>query len=225
MYKSNRYFVLLAVFFLTACSVTVANPLSTSNPRVSPPPPTPTIDRLAVPALSQNPNQLEQGSYYYKQVCMACHGDRGQGLTDEWRQEWKEDYNCWQSECHSATHPPWGFEIPKTCCPAVSGPGTLMRFDTAADLYVYLVKTMPWWSPGYRSAEEYWHVTAYLLHVNNVLPAGVELNAANAMVINLRPSTPPPGNVRPMVVLLIIVLVMAAGLVAIQNRWFYKTYS
>ena len=84
---------------------------------------------------------------------------------------------------------------------------------------------MPWWSPGYRSAEEYWHVTAYLLHAKNVLPAGVELNAANAMVINLRPSTPPPGNVRPMVVLLIIVLVMAAGLVAIQNRWFYKTYS
>src|SRR4030042_4411807 len=116
MSKPVRALLLLVVFWLMACSVAIPGQLSTNNQLYEPPIPTPTIDRLAVPALSQNPDQLEQGSYYYKQVCMACHGDRGQGLTDEWRQEWKEDFNCWQSECHSATHPPWGFEIPKTCC-------------------------------------------------------------------------------------------------------------
>lgn len=208
-------FLAALVILLTACGVS-----NSSLPSV--PTPTPALDRLAVPPLPEYPTQLESGAFIYKQVCMACHGDLGQGLTEEWRLEWKEDYNCWQSECHSASHPPWGFEIPKNCCPAVTGQGTLMRFDTAAELFTYLTETMPWWSPGNRSIQEYWDVTAYLLSQNGVLPADVEINAGNAMVIQLRPASPPPEDILPAVVILIIALIMAAGLLAIQNRWYYK---
>ncbi len=213
-----RHLILVALMILlTACSGS-----ESSVPHI--PTPTPAIDRLAVPPLSDKPTQLESGSFIYKQVCMACHGDLGQGLTEEWRLEWEEDYNCWQSECHSPSHPPWGFEIPTTCCPAVSRQGTLMRFDTAAELYTYLTETMPWWSPGNRSTQEYWDVTAYLLNQNGALPAEVELNAGNAMVIQLRPASSPPGDLLPAVIILVAALIMAAGLLVIQNRW-YKNSS
>jgi hypothetical protein len=212
----RQLFLVALVILLTACSV------SDSGVQYAPTP-TPAIDRLAVPPLSDDPTQLEAGAFIYKQVCMACHGDLGQGLTEEWRLEWEEDYNCWQSECHSPSHPPWGFEIPRTCCPAVSGPGTLMRFDTAAELYTYLTETMPWWSPGNRSNQEYWDVTAYLISQNGALPADVELNAGNAMVIQLRPASSPPGDILPAVIILAAALIMAAGLLAIQNRWYEKS--
>lgn len=100
-----------------------------------------------------------------------------------------------------------------------------MRFDTAAELYIYLTETMPWWSPGNRSVEEYWDVTAYLLQQNGVLPPELELNAGNAMVISIRPSSEPPGDIRPMALILVVTLVIAAALLAIENRWFYKSSS
>lgn len=214
-----RQFIFLLIGFLAILSACSTPKASVQIASVL----TPTVDRLAVPPLSDNPSQLEHGTFIYKQVCMACHGDMGQGLTEEWRREWKEDYNCWQSECHSSSHPPWGFEIPTTCCPAVSGSGTLMRFDTAAELYTYITETMPWWSPGNRSTQEYWDVTAYLLHQNGALPANVELNPGNALVVQLRPGSAPPGDVFPSILILISALCMAAGLLAIQNRWFYKS--
>ena len=55
-------------------------------------------------------SQLEYGAEVYRLVCQDCHGNRGQGLTDEWRATWAPaDQNCWQSKCHAANHPPEGF--------------------------------------------------------------------------------------------------------------------
>lgn len=98
-----------------------------------------------------------------------------------------------------------------------------MRFDTAAELYIYITETMPWWSPGNRTTKEYWDVTAYLLKQNGALPENVELNAGNAMVIQLRPSSAPPKDVFPSIMILTAAIFMTAGLLAIQNRWFYKS--
>jgi len=51
-----------------------------------PPPAMPTVqDRLAAPPTVYPPTQADQGAQVYWFVCMVCHGDRGQGLTDEWR--------------------------------------------------------------------------------------------------------------------------------------------
>lgn len=223
IHKRDLILLCITCLWVSSCSAVAVFDLPKDTRVDDKPAPTAMIDRLAVPELSADPSQLELGTFYYKQVCMACHGDFGQGLTEEWRQEWGEDYNCWNVDCHSASHPPWGFEIPRSCCPPVSGSGSLVRFETAADLYTYVVETMPWWNPGYRSAEEYWQVTAYLLELNQVLPAGVELDPGNAMVLKLRPDAPPPGDLRPFMVILVAVLAMAAFLVAIQNHWFYKS--
>ncbi len=56
---------------------------------------TPTVDRLAEPTLPANPSQADLGAVVYWLSCMVCHGDRGQGLTEEWRAvAGQEDMNC-----------------------------------------------------------------------------------------------------------------------------------
>ncbi|UCC65194.1 MAG: hypothetical protein JSV36_09235 [Anaerolineae bacterium] len=126
------------------------------------------FERLKRPPMSDPPTQVELGHYIYYLSCMVCHGDRGQGLTDEWRTVLDPaDRNCWQSKCHAANHPPEGFEIPRAA-PAVIGPGTLTTYQTAADLFEYIRVTMPWPYPGLYEDEEYWNLTAYLADANGV---------------------------------------------------------
>jgi len=142
--------------------------------------------RLAKPILtsSQNPTQLDQGALVYWGVCMACHGDRGEGLTNEWRAVFGEDQNCWTSKCHAPNHPPQGFVIPRDRLPpAVTGPGKLTRFNTAQELYDYIVVTMPWWNPGSLTPEKAWALTAYILKLNGSLPQGIVLDATDASAI------------------------------------------
>ncbi len=144
------------------------------------------LARLARPILSspQNPTQLDQGALVYWGICMACHGDRGQGLTNEWRAVYGEDQNCWASRCHAANHPPDGFIIPRdNLPPAVTGPGNLTNYTTAQELYDYIVVTMPWWKPGSLTPDKAWAVTAYILKLNGTLPQGVVLDATDASAI------------------------------------------
>ncbi len=125
-------------------------------------------ERLARPPLSDPPTQVELGHVEYWMSCMVCHGDRGQGLTEEWRSVLDpEDMNCWQSKCHAPNHPPEGFEIPQQA-PLVIGPGALTGYKTAADLFAYLRVYMPWSFPGLFEDEVYWNLTAYLADANGV---------------------------------------------------------
>ncbi len=99
---------------------------------------------------------------------MVCHGDKGQGLTDEWRSVLDPaDMNCWQSKCHAPNHPPEGFQIPRTA-PMIIGPGALTGYKTATDLYEYLRVEMPWAFPGLFEDYEYWQLTAFLADVNDI---------------------------------------------------------
>jgi quinol-cytochrome oxidoreductase complex cytochrome b subunit len=163
----------------------------------TPPQPAPTqvplssltdAQRLARPILSspQNPTQLDQGSLVYWGICLTCHGDRGQGLTDEWRAVFGADQNCWTSKCHAPNHPPDGFAIPRNLLPpAIKGFGTLTRFNTAQELYDYIVVSMPWWNPNSLTTDQAWAVTAYLLKINGTLPQGVVLNSTDAAAIRV----------------------------------------
>lgn len=153
-------------------------------------------DRLAPPSMPENPTQADLGAQVYYQVCMVCHGDRGQGLTDEWRGVLDpEDQNCWQSGCHGTRHPADGFVFPKIV-PSVIGPATRARFSTAFDLYIYIKTRMPWQWPGTRSDEEYWQLTAFLLRENGIDPGLEPLQPATAAIIRLKPKqaeqTPTP---------------------------------
>jgi cytochrome c5 len=167
---------------LAALVVSPAFAQSEPPPRM---PPTP--DRLAPPPTVYPPTQADDGAQLYYQICMVCHGDRGQGLTDEWRGVLDIlDQDCWQSRCHASNHPPDGFVFPKAV-PAVISPGTVARFENGLELYTFLKTRMPWQAPGSRSDEEYWQLTAYLLRANGIQPPD-PLNAQNAASVMVRAS-------------------------------------
>jgi mono/diheme cytochrome c family protein len=108
----------------------------------------------------------DDGAKLYEFWCSTCHGDRGQGLTAEWRAQWPEGkQNCWQAKCHAASHPPDGFSFPKQV-PALIGPDTLAKFPTAQDLYVYARSAMPYWSPNLLTDDEYQAITIFLVKAN-----------------------------------------------------------
>jgi hypothetical protein len=145
-------------------------------------------DRLARPHLSDPPTQLELGHREFWMSCMICHGDRGQGLTEEWRQVLDPaDQNCWQSRCHAANHPPEGFQVPREA-PMIIGTGALAGYPTAADLHEYLRVEMPWAFPGLFDDKKYWELTAYLLKANNIDLGKEDLGPDNSRQIFLVPA-------------------------------------
>jgi quinol-cytochrome oxidoreductase complex cytochrome b subunit len=190
--KRHRIFLaIIAAFSLLAALVALLAgrhswlPVeSGTNATPSPVPlPTATPGLLDRPLVSDPPTQVEEGHLIFWGVCMACHGDRGQGLTDEWRElAFKEDKDCWTSKCHAANHPPQGFEFPKTV-PALAGGGRLGRFASAQQLYDYVVAMMPWWNPGSLTPDKGWQVTAFLLQLNGTLPAGIMLDGTVASAV------------------------------------------
>ncbi len=147
-------------------------------------------ERLAKPQLSSPPKQTELGHVEYWMSCMVCHGDRGQGLTEEWRSVLDpEDMNCWQSKCHAPNHPPEGFEIPQQA-PMVIGPGALSGYRTATDLFKYLRVAMPWSFPGLFDDKTYWNLTAYLAEANSVDLPSRPLGPDNGHKVLLIPNLP-----------------------------------
>jgi hypothetical protein len=133
----------------------------------APTPQMPIEDRLAEPVLPESPTQVDIGRNLYYFHCMPCHGDRGQGLTDEWREVWVEDHqNCWARGCHTGRPELAAFSIPRSI-PAVTGsPQALGAFETAEDLFVFLRATQPPQRPGALDDSEYWALTSFLLHEN-----------------------------------------------------------
>jgi mono/diheme cytochrome c family protein len=182
-------------------------PASTAGATGTPPPPrtTPTPgmsflpERLAPPPTVYPPTQADQGAQVYYQVCMVCHGDRGQGLTEDYLSLLDPaDRNCWQSHCHASNHPLEGFVIPKYA-PAVIAPGLLEPFRSALVLHDYLQARMPWQAPGSLSEDEYWQLTAFLLRANGYDPGPVPLNEERAAAISLGAKpTPTPTPVSPL---------------------------
>jgi hypothetical protein len=143
----------------------------------------PTPDRLAQPTLPASPSQADQGAQVYWLACLPCHGDRGQGLTEEFKQTYpEEDRNCWNSGCHGARPYENGFTLPPSI-PPVIGSGTLQKFPNATILRSYIFATMPWWKPASLTQEESWQVTAFLLRENKLWNAHDDLTAANADLI------------------------------------------
>jgi cytochrome c len=146
---------------------------------------TPTADRLAEPTLPASPSQADHGAQVYWLSCMPCHGDVGQGLTDEFRATYppEEEY-CWESGCHGPNPYESGFTIPKKI-PSVIGESALAKFADAAQLHAYIRSTMPFWKPGSLTEEESWPVTAFLLRQNGLWDASTDLNASNAASIKI----------------------------------------
>lgn len=213
-------FILIAILSLPPTAQASPQAQSTATP-IAQPTPTFDIKRLDKPILAEdNTEQLKKGSLIYWGICMACHGDRGQGLTSEWQDAFGEDRNCWQSGCHGADHPPQGFRMYKDkLAPAIAGAGRLTRFKNSQELHDYILANMPWWDPGQLNEEQAWQVTSYILGLNKVMPTGLELNDTNASVVTTQYAIPAPSNDRPAVFTLTGILAVAAiGLIA-QDLW------
>ena len=169
--------VIILLIVLVFCGVGVVSAYAQGEP---PPDMPPMPDRLAPPPTVYPPTQADQGAQVYYLVCMACHGDRGQGLTKEWRGALDlPDQDCWQSRCHASNHPPGGFVFPKVV-PAVASPGMVARFKTALDLHDFIKARMPWQAPGSLKDDEYWQLTAFLLRTNGIDPGNEPLDAQRA---------------------------------------------
>ena len=142
--------------------------------------PFPTADRLAEPTLPADPTQADRGAQVYWLSCLPCHGDQGQGLTDEFRRIYpEEEQNCWKSGCHGKNPYESGFSIPKKI-PAVIGDTALAKFSSGAQLHAYIRAAMPFWKPGSLSEEDAWKVTAFVLRENKLWNDVGELNESNA---------------------------------------------
>lgn len=147
--------------------------------------PTPTIDRLAEPTLPAIPGQADLGAQDYWLNCMPCHGDVGQGLTDEFRLLYpEEDRNCWSGGCHGNRPYQNGFTLP-TSVPHIIGSQALTHFTTAAGLHGFIKAAMPYQDPGSLDDEAYWRLTAFLLRENDLLHSVGTLGPDNAALVRI----------------------------------------
>ncbi len=151
------------------------------------PAPSPTPDRLAEPTLPATPSQADLGAQAYWLHCLPCHGDKGQGLTDEFRTTYPpEDQYCWERGCHGERPYEDGFTIPMVI-PALIGQDVLSKFSDAAQLSSYIRVAMPFWKPGSLADEDVWSITAFLMRENGLWSGDVALNEANAAEVKITP--------------------------------------
>lgn len=157
-------------------------------PYAATPQPTPTVDRLAAPPTVYPPTQADDGAQLFWLHCQPCHGDQGQGLTDEWRAQYPpEDQDCWQSGCHGKQPYENGFTVP-TAIPAVIGQDSLGRFETMGQVFDFMRAAMPFQDPGHLSEEEYLALTAFLARAHGVWD-GRPLDTNNVYQVRLRSAT------------------------------------
>jgi hypothetical protein len=108
---------------------------------------------------------------------MPCHGDKGQGLTDEFRSIWEPEHqNCWARGCHTGHRDDQGFPIP-TIVPGLVNDGHLAQFSSLQEFADYLQATHPPQSPGVLKSEEY-HAIALFVFTLNGRPLAVITSTA-----------------------------------------------
>jgi cytochrome c len=140
-----------------------------------------------MPEMPETATQADYGAEIYRLVCRDCHGDHGQGLTDEWRAKWApEDQNCWQSGCHAGNHPPEGFLLPRYV-PPLLGSGSLSNYKTAFDVYNYMRVRIPWHTPGSLQDWEYIQLTAFLARERDLPLEDRPLDEESAAKLLLHP--------------------------------------
>lgn len=183
---------------------------------------TPAFDatRIAQPPTVVPPAQSDNGAQIYWGMCSACHGERGQGLTEEWREAFApSERNCWQSGCHGKDYPENSFEIPQTGAPAIVGTGMLTRFSNAFELQSFIYEYMPLFPSGSITSEEALSLAAFVLQQNGKQPEGLVLNQKNSAAITVHHQVVVPKSVFHEILLLAGVLSLVSVLFAINaNR-------
>jgi cytochrome c len=101
------------------------------------------------------------GERVYQQRCAACHGPTGQE----------------GSGGRLVSTEPWGD------FPAARAVGNYWPYATT--LYDYIVRAMPLDAPGSLTADETYAVIAYVLHLNEILPADAVMDATTLPAVRM----------------------------------------
>jgi quinol-cytochrome oxidoreductase complex cytochrome b subunit len=175
--------------------------------------PTPTFDssRLAQPPTVYPPAQADTGAQAYWGMCMSCHGDIGQGLTEDWANSFPpEEKNCWDSGCHAEDAPENSFILPQTGIPALAGAGTLARFSNTFELQTYIRGNMPFNRSGTLTEVEAWSLTSYILRMNERELPDFTLNKTSGAAVSVHRKVTPPESQIPGGLVMVGVLILAA---------------
>jgi quinol-cytochrome oxidoreductase complex cytochrome b subunit/mono/diheme cytochrome c family protein len=202
-------FAFLASNF-TGTSTALQQPTASATPTISI---TPTFDsaRLAQPPTAYPPAQADTGGQIYWGMCMSCHGDKGQGLTEDWVNSFPpEEKNCWDSGCHASDAPANSFVIPQTGIPALTGAGALARFSNSFELYRHIHENMPFARAGSLTSREAWSLTAYILRMSDREIPNFTLDDSSGAAISVHHKTSLPESQTPGGLILIGVLILAA---------------
>jgi quinol-cytochrome oxidoreductase complex cytochrome b subunit/mono/diheme cytochrome c family protein len=216
-----RYSALIPVIVLILGGLLFASVAVQASPSSLITTATPTFDitRLAQPPTVYPPAQADNGAQIYWGMCSACHGDRGQGLTEEWRNSYTpHERDCWQSGCHGSDFAENSFLIPQTGVPAIAGQGKLARFSNAFELQSFIHGNMPFFPSGSLTSEEALSLTAYVLHMNDTQPEGLALNRENSAAFPIHHKVDVPESGFPGTLILAGILVLAAVGLGIQAR-------
>ena len=202
--------LVLGVMFVSSVSVETSTALQQATATL---PITPTFDssRLAQPPTVYPPVQADTGEQTYWGMCMSCHGDKGQGLTEDWKNSFPpEEKKCWDSGCHASDAPANSFELPQTGIPALAGAGALARFSNSFELYRHIHENMPFARAGSLTSAEAWSLTAYVLRMNDREAKGFTLSESNGAAISVHHKVTPPASQIPGALIFVGVLILAA---------------
>ena len=186
--------------------------------------PTPTYDPLAEPPLPEHPTELEMGRNLYWHWCMTCHGDRGQGLTDEFRGIWDAEHqNCWGRGCHAGHSGDEGFPIP-TIVPALVDEARLAQFASVQALTDFLKATHPPQSPGILKDKEYHSIALFVFAINErqLIDIPITNTSVPSPTPTLMPMPKPISHSFAVKVIVIFALLAGGGLVAARELYLRK---
>ena len=213
----NRFLLSLLTIFWGAALVWFGTSWADS---FSPPKQAPSSVETGTPSPRQRlsrPKSKDPGAQLYWSKCLVCHGDQGQGLTEDWLALLEQtDLYCLPPDCDVTILLPEGFTLPATVRPLI-GTQALLRFDNAGELYRAVLDTMPRQEPGTLTADEAWAVTYILLQANHALIEGVTLVSENAVIVALHSPPQPRRDERPGTVFLASSLALAGGILAIRG--------
>ena len=220
MCKQTRFLVILFCVILIGGGIL----FSTGPANASPSPvciqaTLPLGDRPGPPPTVYPPAQSDNGAQAYWGICQDCHGDRGQGLTADWRATFAPEYqDCWASGCHGEDAPQNSFVILESGAPALAGPGALPLFSNAFELGAYIQGNMPLSPSGSISSEQTWELAAFLMTLNKRNLGEYALSGSSAAAIPLHREIELPKSELPGVLLLSLTLILSAVGISLRKK-------
>jgi cytochrome c551/c552 len=169
---------LLAVFAFAAVPMSVAAQGSTSGPRFNFGR-APTAAEIAAWDVDVRPDghglrkgrgTVARGQEVYDQQCAACHGTFGESNAYLVLAGGVEPGDLKTGRASRLRDP----EVPRTV-------GT--KLNAATTLYDYIYRSMPWTNPMSLSVDDTYAVTAYVLHLNDILPADGALDEKSILTV------------------------------------------